>query len=162
MQRPALIPYLITSGTSTNLEFTLVFRAAPPPAGAAAAIAAAALGARARRRAAAAAVTLAQERRRAGCPFLSRASLDPTAYLAGPLTPSPPYRPGTMVRLMASKREIPVPEGVTVEVSARHVKVSGPRGKLERAFKHAKVQRGSTPRIAPLCAGGLSRRCTLL
>eukprot|EP00873_Tetraselmis_striata_P040049 jgi/Tetstr1/460313/TSEL_005613.t1 len=44
-----------------------------------------------------------------------------------------------MVRLMASKREIPVPEGVTVEVSARHVKVSGPRGKLERAFKHAKV-----------------------
>uniref|UniRef100_A0A7S1SZ91 Large ribosomal subunit protein uL6 alpha-beta domain-containing protein n=1 Tax=Tetraselmis chuii TaxID=63592 RepID=A0A7S1SZ91_9CHLO len=44
-----------------------------------------------------------------------------------------------MVRLMAAKRELPVPEGVTVEVNARHVKVTGPRGKLEREFKHAKV-----------------------
>jgi large subunit ribosomal protein L9e len=60
-----------------------------------------------------------------------------------------------MVRLMAAKRELPVPEGVTVEVNARHVKVTGPRGKLEREFKHAKVT--TPPRYPRSGALGLNR-----
>jgi ribosomal protein L6P/L9E len=33
-------------------------------------------------------------------------------------------------------RYIDIPEGVTVSLEARHVKVKGPRGELEQKFKH--------------------------
>ncbi|KAF9161947.1 hypothetical protein BGX21_007382 [Mortierella sp. AD011] len=38
------------------------------------------------------------------------------------------------------KEEIlPIPAGVTVEVKARNVKVTGPRGTLEKSFRHAEM-----------------------
>ncbi|KAF9995765.1 hypothetical protein BGZ80_007419, partial [Entomortierella chlamydospora] len=38
------------------------------------------------------------------------------------------------------KEEIlPIPAGVTVEVKARNVKVTGPRGTLEKNFRHAEM-----------------------
>merc|ERR1712083_984856 len=36
-------------------------------------------------------------------------------------------------------RVIEVPEGVTVDVNAKYVKVTGPRGSLERSLKHMNV-----------------------
>lgn len=40
------------------------------------------------------------------------------------------------MRQIISSRAIEIPEGVTVEVKARRVTVTGPRGTLVRHFKH--------------------------
>lgn len=40
---------------------------------------------------------------------------------------------------------VTVPEGVKVEIAARRVKVTGPRGTLERDFKHVAVEMTQTP-----------------
>lgn len=43
------------------------------------------------------------------------------------------------MRQIISSRAIEIPEGVTVEVKARRVTVTGPRGTLVRHFKHVQV-----------------------
>eukprot|EP00951_Prasinocladus_malaysianus_P019886 scaffold161622_cov32-Prasinocladus_malaysianus.AAC.1 len=50
-----------------------------------------------------------------------------------------------MVKLMISRATLPIPDGVTVEVKARKLKVTGPRGTLTRDFKHAKVSQLQAP-----------------
>lgn len=47
-------------------------------------------------------------------------------------------RPQAMKLLLAT-REVDLPEGVTAEVKARSVTVTGPRGTLTREFKHVQV-----------------------
>jgi len=41
-----------------------------------------------------------------------------------------------MVRAVLATQTITIPKNVRIEVSSRHVKVSGPRGSLSRSFKH--------------------------
>eukprot|EP01031_Cornospumella_fuschlensis_P048209 gene48209-59045_t len=43
------------------------------------------------------------------------------------------------MRLIFNTREVQIPEKVTVAVKARDVTVTGPKGKLERSFKHLAV-----------------------
>ena len=43
------------------------------------------------------------------------------------------------MRLVQSSRTLEIPADVTVEVKARKVRVKGPRGTLERDFKHLAV-----------------------
>ncbi|MCC6014305.1 MAG: 50S ribosomal protein L6, partial [Desulfurococcaceae archaeon] len=43
-----------------------------------------------------------------------------------------------MARSVAIREEIEVPEGVSVEVEGRRVRVSGPKGTVERDFSHAR------------------------
>ena len=38
------------------------------------------------------------------------------------------------MRLLEVSRTLPIPEGVTVEVKGRHVRVKGPRGTLQREY----------------------------
>jgi ribosomal protein L6P/L9E len=45
-----------------------------------------------------------------------------------------------MVREISASEEVVIPEGVSVDVKARHVVVKGKRGTLERSFKHASVE----------------------
>jgi large subunit ribosomal protein L9e len=45
-----------------------------------------------------------------------------------------------MVREINASEEVIVPEGVSVEVKARHVVVKGKRGTLQRSFKHVSVE----------------------
>ncbi len=45
-----------------------------------------------------------------------------------------------MVREINASEEVIIPEGVSVEVKARHVIVKGKRGTLERSFKHISVE----------------------
>merc|ERR1712226_639354 len=45
-----------------------------------------------------------------------------------------------MPKTIKTTSSIPIPEGVTVEVKARSVKVTGPRGVLSRTFKHIQIQ----------------------
>ncbi|KAL7477701.1 hypothetical protein ACHAW6_003496 [Cyclotella cf. meneghiniana] len=40
------------------------------------------------------------------------------------------------MKTVLASRTIEIPEGVSVEIAARHVKVTGPRGSLSRDFKH--------------------------
>ena len=40
------------------------------------------------------------------------------------------------MRVIYSTRDIQIPEGVTVDVKARVVKIKGPLGELQREFKH--------------------------
>mmetsp|Transcript_7647 Transcript_7647/g.17562 ORF Transcript_7647/g.17562 Transcript_7647/m.17562 type:complete len:196 (-) Transcript_7647:94-681(-) len=40
------------------------------------------------------------------------------------------------MKTVLATRSIAIPEGVEVEIAARYVKVTGPRGTLERDFKH--------------------------
>lgn len=40
------------------------------------------------------------------------------------------------MRVIYSTRDVPIPDGVTVEVKARVITVTGPLGKLVREFKH--------------------------
>ncbi|KAF5833159.1 ribosomal protein L9 component of cytosolic 80S ribosome and 60S large subunit [Dunaliella salina] len=40
------------------------------------------------------------------------------------------------MKLLEVSRTLPIPEGVTVEVKGRHVRVKGPRGTLQREFTH--------------------------
>mmetsp|Transcript_32529 Transcript_32529/g.48241 ORF Transcript_32529/g.48241 Transcript_32529/m.48241 type:complete len:198 (-) Transcript_32529:162-755(-) len=40
------------------------------------------------------------------------------------------------MKTVLSSKSIEIPEGVTVEIKSRRVKVTGPRGTLERDFKH--------------------------
>merc|ERR1712100_911946 len=40
---------------------------------------------------------------------------------------------------MGGTRFLDIPDGVTVTCKARHVTVTGPRGKLERSFKHVQL-----------------------
>mmetsp|Transcript_30715 Transcript_30715/g.99932 ORF Transcript_30715/g.99932 Transcript_30715/m.99932 type:complete len:213 (-) Transcript_30715:157-795(-) len=49
--------------------------------------------------------------------------------------PPSPRAVGEMKTIFVEK-SIAIPEGVEVEVKSRHVKVTGPRGKLEKSFKH--------------------------
>jgi len=44
-----------------------------------------------------------------------------------------------MVRAVLATQSITIPKNVTVDVSSRHVKVTGPRGTLSRSFKHTHV-----------------------
>eukprot|EP00826_Nyctotherus_ovalis_P000398 TRINITY_DN0_c445_g1_i3.p2 TRINITY_DN0_c445_g1~~TRINITY_DN0_c445_g1_i3.p2 ORF type:complete len:190 (-),score=78.41 TRINITY_DN0_c445_g1_i3:107-676(-) len=43
------------------------------------------------------------------------------------------------MRYLLTKEEVKIPEGVEVTVKARVVTVKGPRGKLEKSFKHVAV-----------------------
>lgn len=43
------------------------------------------------------------------------------------------------MRQVLATRSIEIPEGVTLSVKARQVKVEGPRGKMTRTFKHIQV-----------------------
>jgi large subunit ribosomal protein L9e len=43
------------------------------------------------------------------------------------------------MRTLLAKREIVVPDGVKVTVKSRDVTVEGPRGKMQRAFKHINI-----------------------
>jgi len=43
------------------------------------------------------------------------------------------------MRLLHSTRTVEIPEGVSVEVKARKVRVKGPRGVLERDMKHLAI-----------------------
>mmetsp|Transcript_27633 Transcript_27633/g.55247 ORF Transcript_27633/g.55247 Transcript_27633/m.55247 type:complete len:187 (-) Transcript_27633:64-624(-) len=43
------------------------------------------------------------------------------------------------MKTILSTRYVDIPEGVTVEVGRRVVKVTGPRGELERSFRHINV-----------------------
>merc|ERR1712110_1109592 len=45
-----------------------------------------------------------------------------------------------MPRAVKTEKSINIPDGVTVEVKARTVKVTGPRGTLSRSFKHLQIQ----------------------
>jgi len=40
------------------------------------------------------------------------------------------------MKLLSSKRTVDIPEGLTIEVKGRQVRVKGPRGTLTRDFKH--------------------------
>ena len=44
------------------------------------------------------------------------------------------------MKTINTKQQYLIPEGVTVDIRARDVTVTGPRGTLNRAFKHIKVQ----------------------
>ena len=44
-----------------------------------------------------------------------------------------------MPRLLRNTETVVIPENVTVEVNKKNVKVTGPRGTLERTFNHPKV-----------------------
>jgi len=50
------------------------------------------------------------------------------------------------VVLLRVAKEVPIPDNVKVRIKSRQVYVEGPRGKLDRSFKHAQV----TIRIVPL------------
>jgi large subunit ribosomal protein L9e len=43
------------------------------------------------------------------------------------------------MKLLHSTREVVVPEGLSLEVKARQVRVKGPRGQLTRDFKHTRL-----------------------
>lgn len=43
------------------------------------------------------------------------------------------------MRLVQSTRSLEIPDDVSIEVKARKVRVKGPRGTLERDFKHLAV-----------------------
>merc|ERR1712083_609127 len=45
-----------------------------------------------------------------------------------------------MPKTIKTTASINIPEGVTVEVKSRSVKVTGPRGSLSRQFKHIQIQ----------------------
>jgi len=45
-----------------------------------------------------------------------------------------------MVKVIQNEQTVDIPAGVTVEVKSRFVKVVGPRGTLQRAFKHQSLQ----------------------
>merc|ERR1711998_150332 len=51
-----------------------------------------------------------------------------------------PEKPAAMPRAIETSSSITIPEGVTVEVKSRVVKVTGPRGTLSRSFKHIQIQ----------------------
>mmetsp|Transcript_23486 Transcript_23486/g.57538 ORF Transcript_23486/g.57538 Transcript_23486/m.57538 type:complete len:190 (-) Transcript_23486:63-632(-) len=44
------------------------------------------------------------------------------------------------MRLIQSQRTLEIPEGVTVDIDARNVTVTGERGTLNRSFKHVSVE----------------------
>merc|ERR1712087_254244 len=50
------------------------------------------------------------------------------------------------VMLMCVRKEVPIPEGVTVRIKRRQMWVEGPRGKLYRSFRHAMVSMRKTKR----------------
>ena len=43
------------------------------------------------------------------------------------------------MKQIISSSEIDIPAGVTVEIKSRHVKVTGPRGTLEKSYKFIKI-----------------------
>ena len=43
------------------------------------------------------------------------------------------------MKTILGTRFLDIPDGVTVTCKARHVTVTGPRGKLERSFKHVQL-----------------------
>jgi len=43
------------------------------------------------------------------------------------------------MKLLVSSRTVTIPDGVTIEVKGRAVRVKGPRGTLSRDFKHLSV-----------------------
>ena len=40
------------------------------------------------------------------------------------------------MKIVKTARSVPIPDGVTVLIKSRRVKVTGPRGSLQRSFKH--------------------------
>merc|ERR1711998_707545 len=53
---------------------------------------------------------------------------------------SPSRQALAMPKTIKTESSIDIPENVTVEVKARTVKVTGPRGTLSRSFKHLQIQ----------------------
>merc|ERR1712226_692588 len=53
---------------------------------------------------------------------------------------SPSRRALAMPKTIKTESSIAIPEGVTVDVKARNIKVTGPRGSLTRNFKHIQMQ----------------------
>lgn len=43
------------------------------------------------------------------------------------------------MKLLTASRTLDIPAGVTVEIKARRVRVKGPRGTLQKDFKHLGV-----------------------
>ena len=43
------------------------------------------------------------------------------------------------MKLLTASRTLDIPAGVTVEIKARKVRVKGPRGTLQKDFKHLDV-----------------------
>ena len=43
------------------------------------------------------------------------------------------------MKLLTASRTLDIPEGVVVEIKARRVRVKGPRGTLQKDFKHLDV-----------------------
>merc|ERR1712226_1487170 len=53
---------------------------------------------------------------------------------------SPSRQALAMPKTIKTESSIAIPEGVTVDVKARNIKVTGPRGSLSRNFKHIQIQ----------------------
>merc|ERR1711959_133687 len=49
------------------------------------------------------------------------------------------HKPRVVMKNINAKSSITIPDGVTVEVKSRFVKVTGPRGVLSKSFKHMSI-----------------------